>query len=350
VRVAEETSVSAYNTSGLAGGYFRATHDVTSLFGLQSDGQWNAGLDVVAGVQIDQSGAGARSLSTAKLVITYEQDYSLTPHTETKTVRFPLDSTVAGDTGTKRTNCAAAATCGFAYLANIPDATADGDILDVFFEVSGMTSSITAVTLQPQISGGTAGPTFAAQEAGTNAVVTNFSWSPIVGGADFLRNTAQTLNIIVGGVATEVLGGELVVTYRYSTGAAAQTETIRYMMGQATGATGTTKNPVATTSINIANGGLSTKNVWLRVQSAPSANATFTVFGTVSTSTEKSVAYTHTVGVRYGDTPTIIYDMSADAGSIFASASSTNIAASIQSTVSTAPPGVEVLAKPCKYK
>ncbi len=56
-----------------------------------------------------------------KLVITYEEDYSTTPHTALKTVRFPLRSTTAGDSGTKRSNCAAAATCSFAYLLDLPD-------------------------------------------------------------------------------------------------------------------------------------------------------------------------------------------------------------------------------------
>lgn len=339
VYVDEVRTISPWNTSGLAGGYFHSTHDATALFDRQTDAQWNAGLDLVGSVTV----AGPSwTLTTMKLIITYEENYTLVPHTAVKTVRFPLDSTAGSDTGTRTTTCAAGATCSFAYFADIPDAVADADILDAFFEVSGYINSASASTIQVGIRGGTASSSvFNWVETSTNANTISIAWAPSVGSPNFVRNTGQFLDVLLGTVSMTALGGELVVTYRYSTGATAQTETIRYYMNQATGPTGTTKNTAGTTTVVIANGGLSTKHVWLRVETSPSASETFTVFGRVGTSTEKSNAYTITSGVRYGRSPTLYYDMSADAGNIFSG--TTTIAAYTQSSVSTAPPGVEVL-------
>jgi hypothetical protein len=339
VRVGEERVLSAWDTSGLAGGYLRGMYNVAALFDRQGDADWNAGLSVVAGVSVT---GPSWTLATAKLVITYEENFTLVPHTAVKTVRFPLDSTNGSDTGSRTASCAAGATCSFAYTANIPDATADADILDVFFEVNGLIDSAVASTIQLGVRGNSASSSaFNWQEVSTNATNINVTWSPAVGSPNFQRNTIQNLDVLLGTVPMTALGGELVVTYRYSTGATAQTETVRYFMNQATAATGVTKNSAGTTTVTISNGRRSTKNVWLRVQNSPSANATLTVSGKVGTSTEKSNAYTLTAGVRYGDSPTLFYDMSADAGNIFEA--TTSIAAYTQSSVSTSPPGVEVL-------
>jgi hypothetical protein len=333
------SAAGVFNSSGL-GGYVRSTHNVTALFDRQTDAQWNSGLNVYAGVQIDFSGTANRILTTAKLIITYESNYSLVPHNEVKTVRFPLDSTVAGDTGTKQTQCAAAATCGFSYTAVIPDAVSDADIIDVHFDISGEVDSATASTLQPTIAGGTAGTAFNWQETNTDDTHVRVVWGPLVGGANFQRNVAQTLNVTLGTVGMNVLGGELVVTYRYSTGAPVQTETVRYFMDQRATAPGTTKNPVATTSVVIRNGGFKPTNAWFRVHVAPTAANTFTVFGKVGTTTEKSNGYVFTAAnPRSGNTARIIYDMSADIGNMFST--TTNIAGYTQFSAGGAPPGVE---------
>lgn len=338
-RVAEELSLAPFQTSGVTG-YLRSTHDVTALFDRQTDAEWSAGLSVVAGVQADFSGAGNRSLTNAKLVVTYESDFTLVPHTETKTVRFPLDSTNGSDRGTRTTQCAAAATCSFSYLADIPDATADGDILDVYFDIQGEVNSGSVSTLQPTINGGTAGTAFNWVEVLTDDTMVNVAWAPAVGGSDFLRNTAQTLDLLMGTVPMNVLGGELVVTYRYSTGATAQTETVRYFLDQRTAAPGVTRNNFATTTMTVSNVGMSMKHVWYKIHTAPTAGNTFTVFGKVGTSTEASIGYTiAATNPRAGDTPTIIFDLSDRAGNFFAS--STAVTGATQFSAGGAPPSVE---------
>ena len=97
VRVTELAANTAFAGTGLSG-YIRGTHDVTSFFATTTDANWSAGVGVVAAASSTFSGAASRALTTIKLVLTYEQDVSTVSHNEVKTVRFPLASSVAGDT------------------------------------------------------------------------------------------------------------------------------------------------------------------------------------------------------------------------------------------------------------
>jgi hypothetical protein len=337
VRVTEELANTTWSTSGLTT-QIRAVSDATALFQTQTDAQFNAGVATVASVAI--TGPSTR-LGTLKLVITYESDYSTTAHTEVKTVRFPLNSTGTGDTGSRQAVCSASSTCSFAYLADIPDATQDSDILDVWFEITGEMDSSTASTITPQISGGTAGPAFAWIETISDDRYINVFLRPAVGGNDFQRNTAQTLDVVTGTVPLYTLGGELVVTYRYSTGASSQTETIRYFMDQRLSDPSTTKNTFSK-SVAISNSGFSVKNLWFKAHTAPVNAVNIEVFGTVGGATEKSNVYAYNgANPRAGDTATIYYDMSADASSF--SSSPTTVAGAVQfSAAGGAGPAVEL--------
>lgn len=328
-----------FEDSGLSG-YIRLQHDVTPFFDRQTDAEWNGGLDVVASSQIDLQG-GSMALTNMKLILTYESDFSALPHTEVKTVRFPLDSTTTGDTGTKRTACAASATCGFSYNANIPDATADGDILDVWFELSAEVNSGTASNFTPQINGGSAGTAHNWVEAVTDDTNVNVWYRPSVGSPNFQRSTAQTLDIVNGTVPLNVLGGELIITYRYQTDAPSQTETISYYMDQDQADGSTAKNTFSQ-SVYISNAGFTVQNLWYKVRSSMSAGTTFTVFGTVGAAAEQSNAYTiAATNPRSGNAPTIYYDMTADAGSF--TTSPTTIAGATQyNNANGGPHGVEL--------
>ncbi|KKU77407.1 MAG: hypothetical protein UY04_C0058G0002 [Parcubacteria group bacterium GW2011_GWA2_47_7] len=97
---------------------FSVVSDVSGILNRITSVEWNAGIGVLAGL----SATGPSwSLAGMKLVITYEEDVSLVGHDEVKTVRFPLDSTEIGDTGSRQATCAAAATCAFDYRAELPD-------------------------------------------------------------------------------------------------------------------------------------------------------------------------------------------------------------------------------------
>lgn len=339
VRIDEVAANTPYIGSGLSG-YFRGTHEVTSFFATTSDSNWNTGVGVVAAASTTFSAAANRALTTIKLVITYEEDVSAGAHSEVKTVRFPLDSNNGTDTGTRQAACGAAATCGFTYTADIPDAVADADILDVYFEIHGMVDSATASTLQPQISGGTAGPAYAWTEAIADNTTVNVTFRPTVGAPDFTRNTAQTLNIINGAVALGALGGELVVTYRYSTGAAAQTETVRYFVDQDTTNPGTATSTFATSTAAIANSGRSVKSIWYRVQIAPIAAANINIGSEVGTATKRFKTYAITgTNPRSGNSPTIIHDLSADISNFWDT--SVDLGGESRASVSNAPVGIE---------
>jgi murein DD-endopeptidase MepM/ murein hydrolase activator NlpD/methionine-rich copper-binding protein CopC len=337
LRIGEETSVSPLNTSGLSN-YVRFTADATALFDRQTDSDFSTGVGVEVGVTMT---GPSRRLTTLKLVVTYEQDYSMSSHTETKTVRFPVDSTGTNDTGTRQTVCAASSTCAFTYTADIPDAAADADIMDVFFELQGEVDSTTASTMTPSISGGAAGTAFNWTEATLNDTTVNVTYRPSIGSPNFQRNTAQTLNIATGTVPMYALGGEVVVTYNYSTGAASQTETVKYYMDQRTTAPSTTKNTFSK-SVTVSNSGFSVKDLWYKVHAAPISAQTFTVFGTVGAAGETSNAYAiNAVNPRSSDTPTIIYELSANAAS-FSSSTITMAGATQYSGAGGAPAAVEL--------
>ncbi len=339
VKVDNDYAYRLYEDSGLSG-YIRLQHDVTPFFDRQTDSEWNAGIDVVAASNIDTAASNVR-LTNMKLILTYESDFSALPHTETKTVRFPIDSTTAGDTGTKRAACAGSATCSFTYNADIPDATADADILDVWFELSAEVNSATASTFTPQINGGGAGTAYGWSETQTDDTNVNVWYRPSIGSPNFQRSTAQQLDVVNGTVPLNVLGGELIITYRYETDAASQTETISYYMDQDTAAGSSTKNTFSQ-SVYIANSGFSVKNLWYKVRSSMSAATTLTVFGTVGGATEASNAYTiAATNPRSGNAPTIYYNMSADVGS-FTSSPTTIAGATQYSDADGGPHGVEL--------
>jgi murein DD-endopeptidase MepM/ murein hydrolase activator NlpD len=299
-----------YATSGLSY-WVMARANVTSQLSIQSDSDWNSGVAVVTSLSVT---GPTTQLNSMKLVVTYEQDYSDTPHNELKTVRFPLSSTISGDTGTKRTACAGAATCSFTYSAQIPDLI-NGDtanIESVFFEIHATTDSATAPTFTPQINGGSAGTSIG--EGDTIADMRDLFaiYVPPIGGSDFRSNISQQLDIINGAAVLNVLGGELVVTYQYSTGSPLQTETVRYFAQQQAAETGLTKTAFSNSSYTISNIGLSVRNIWYKVTTAQSAAQTFTVYGQVGTALEKSQAYALTGTNSRGGESVIFYDMSAD--------------------------------------
>ena len=339
IRVGEIAANTTYVGSGLSG-YIRGTHDVTAFFATTSDANWNAGVGVVAAASTTFSAAASRVLTTVKLVVTYEEDFSSVAHNEVKTVRFPLHSNNGTDIGTRQAQCALASTCGFTYTANIPDAAADADILDVYFEIHAMVDSVVASTLQPQISGGTAGAAYAWTEAVADNTSVDIIFRPNIGAPNFTRNLQQTLNIITGLVGVNVLGGELVVTYRYSTGAAAQTETVRYFVDQDTTNPGVASSTFATATAVISNSNKSVKNIWYRVQTAPIAAGNIIVGSEVGTATKKFSVYAVTgTNPRSGDSPIIIHDMSADIGNFWNT--SVGLGGESRASVSNAPVGLE---------
>ncbi|KKU77406.1 MAG: hypothetical protein UY04_C0058G0001, partial [Parcubacteria group bacterium GW2011_GWA2_47_7] len=137
------------------------------------------------------------------------------------------------------------------------------------------------------------------------------------------------------------MGGELVITYKYSTDAPRQTETVYYYMLQQPLSSGVTKTTFSQ-SVSIANGARDVRNLWYKVRTPHYAALTLNIFGTVGAGVEASNGYALSgTGARSGET-VAIYDMS-DNRSAFADATTT-VAGAIQwsSATGAASVGVEL--------
>lgn len=329
------TAIYADN-SGVSSPLFSAKADATALFQTQTDGEWASGIAVAGLMSIV---GPSWYLATMKLVITYEEDFSLVPHDATKTVRFPLRSTQAGDSGTRRSDCGAGTTCSFTYTLDLPDLATTSDIVDAWFEISLVENSVANVT--PSINGGSAGTVHNALEALNDGMERTLIYRPMIGAPNF-ATTTQTLDIAIANNAVGALGGEVVVTYAYSTGAATQVETVQYWIGQATALPGTASTSFAQLA-TIANGGLDPRNIWFRVHdSVTTVNPNDVAVGaTIGASATNTITYTATLSLARGGEYRLIHDMGSATTSW--TGSSTSLAIDVRHRLATydGPPAVE---------
>ena len=325
------------DNSGLSSPILSAKANVTALFQGQTDAEWNAGLAAVAMMSVN--GPGWIN-ATMKLVVTYEQNYTLVPHTELKTVRFPLRSTAAGDSGTRRADCAAASTCSFTYTLDIPDLGADADIVDAWFEISYVDNAAASVTLS--INGGAAGVAHTPNEALGDGMERFLIYRPAITTPNLTPNATGQLDAVIATSAVGALGGELVVTYKYSTGATTQTETIQFWMGQATTLPGTASTSFAQVA-NVLNGGRVIRNIWFKVHDSVTTVTTndTAIAGKIGTSATTTVTYRPTLTLARGGELRIIHDMGAATTSWSGTSTSLSIDVRHQAATYDAAAGVE---------
>jgi hypothetical protein len=315
-------------TSGLTP-QMQSRGDVTGLLDAISDAQWNTGVNVYAGLAVT---GPTWTAATMKLIITYDETYSLAANS-VKTVRFPLDSTRSAtttDSGSTQAACPATTTCSFTYLATMPDLASNSDIYAAWFEIRSVTDAATVATGTPKINGGSAGTVLTEGETTADTRDSFYIFKPAIGGSDFNPNVQGQLDFLNGPTARNVLGGELVVTYKYATSAATQTETLKYLMGQETSAGGTSTTTYSQ-AVSIANGGLSVKNAWFKIRTANSSALFLTAEGKIGTSASTTNVYTM-VGTNSRAGEAIIYHDLGNATSSFSSATTTVIAALKRST------------------
>ena len=254
-----------WNANSSVTGMISAKADATMLFQHQSDANWNAGVSILG----EASVVGPTwNMSTMKLVITYEEDFSATPHTALKTIRYPLRSTTAGDSGTKNTDCTVG-TCSFRYAMDLPDLATTSDIVDAWFEVSYVDDAVATTTIG--INGGSAGVAHKALDAVNDNHEQFIIYRPPVGAPNLATTTVGQLDVVVAGTSVGALGGELVVTYKYNTGAPTQVETVRYFMGQQLTAPTGTASSTYNKTITVSNYGVIPNYVWYKY-SAPIQN------------------------------------------------------------------------------
>ena len=289
------------STSGI-GGNISAKADATMLFQHQTDANWNAGVSVVGQASVK---GPSWNMATMKLIITYEEDYSVTPHTALKTVRFPLRSTTAGDNGTKAIDCPVS-TCSFNYTLDLPDLATTSDIMDAWFEVHYNDDATATATIS--INGGAAGVAHKALPAVTSNHEHFIVYRPLIGSPNFATGTVGQLDVAVAGTLIGALGGEVLITYKYNTSAPIQIETVRYFMGQvltAQGVASTTYNKIAT----ISNAGVVPSNVWFKYTAANYGPLLFSATAKVGESASSTFRATSTMtNIMTGNT-TYIFDV-----------------------------------------
>ncbi|MFN3966398.1 MAG: hypothetical protein ACK4JE_01705, partial [Endomicrobiia bacterium] len=184
------------------------------------------------------------NMHSAKLYITYE--YDDTSPTQIKTVRFPLfSSSVDGTYGCASTEAQqiSPVSVPFKYLCEIPESGIT--INQVWFEIRGLRQSGATTTdgsINVNISGYGNEPTMTLDGALVDTY--RFRYLSSTGTPQgFSINTLQTVYVNLSGKAnTNVLGGEVVITYEYPNTASTKLKTISYFFAQSTGTVGSVTN------------------------------------------------------------------------------------------------------------
>ncbi len=282
------TSTGAIGGTGTESAYVRLRANVTSEADLAAYGGGGASRSFAVGYCFSTAATCSGSTSanvfaaTAKLVITYT--YNSTDATQTNTVLYPLESTTAGDTGSKvaaQAPCTIDTNCPkFAYNADIPEV---GTQVSQHFNVRGTIDQATTTDaeLTPQVDGSASGSLVHSEAALSG----NGGWSDyrFSGLSGYLNNTAQNLEVgVTGATSVDALGGEDSVTYTYAANAATKTKTVSYPVGQVTTAVdNTTKSSLTGPTVYMPEAGVTIKKAWFRVHTAPDAAA-----GTLSVTTK----------------------------------------------------------------
>lgn len=310
-------------------GYYHGQHNVTSLFAEETnDATWNSGgVQVKFGIKTIHS-AGNRTLTSMKLVVTYETDFNLSWHDEVKTVRIPLQSVES--IGTRATPCTMGSDCNFTYSRSIPDLAS---IISSHFEVTAQMDG----TVNPSIylaSNGATSPNFTATETSNDSTALRYLWQIPTQNLDATTTPNQTGTLTFhngSGSALNMygIGGELIITYRYNTASVSQLETLRFPVGQQVTAA-FAKTIIGTSTPYISNQGASVRDAWIRYYSAPYGAGNITFYGKLGSAPERSLVASSTVVNRSGGERMYYLNLAQDIGSF--SMPTTNISASIAFT------------------
>jgi len=232
----------------------------------------------------------------AKLVVTYEYDSDSA--TQTNTVLYPLESTTAGDQGSKRAEqaaCTMDTNCPlFNYNVQAPEIASQ---LSQWFAPGISSEQATAATITdhqitPQVNGSASGPVHYVEMAlGGNGGQVDFL---VDGLAGYANNSAQSMEMGTN-TASTLMGGEAHLTYTYANSAATKTRTVVYPVGEVCTSGCTTKSALTGSTVYFAESGVSIQKAWFRVHSSHGASTTN---GTLSLTT-KVGANTETAQAGY---------------------------------------------------
>jgi hypothetical protein len=212
--------------------------------------------------------------ANAKLVITYV--YDTDSPTQTNTVLYPLESTTAGDQGSKRAeqaSCTINSNCPLLnYNVQAPEISSQ---LSQWFSLQlsseQTANSITDHAITPQVDGNANGPVHYFEQA----LARNGGWlNYLVDGlTGYASNAAQALEIGTD-IPSTVMGGEAYLTYTYANSAATKTRTVVYPAGEVCTTGCTTKSALTGPTVFFAESGASIKKAWFRVHTSHGASTT----------------------------------------------------------------------------
>jgi len=222
--------------------------------------------------------------ATAKLVVTYAYDENSA--TQANTVVYPLESTTAGDQGSKRAeqaSCTVNTNCPlFSYNVQAPEISSQ---LSQWFDVGMSSEQATGTTttdhqVTPQVDGNASGPVHYLEMAlGGNGGLVTYRVDGLTG---YANSTAQSLEIGTN-TASTLMGGEANLTYTYLNSAATKTRTVVYPAGEVCTTGCTTKSALTGPTVYFAESGVSIQKAWFRVHSSHGASTTN---GTLSLTTK----------------------------------------------------------------
>ncbi|MEI8361292.1 MAG: hypothetical protein WCG01_04135 [bacterium] len=284
-----DATVLAYDQTAAGSNYVRLLFDVTNEAQLAAYQGGGATLSGQVGYNIKRTSAvNSISESKAMLVITYQYAEKQTVN-QTNTVFYPLESTVAGHSGTRLSaqidDCVLDSTCPkFTYRMDIPEiklSLADwyqmynhhdnGTTGDLLTSVNLDGTNIDSATYVYEL----------AQGGGQGGAP--IMYFPNVSG--FVENATSTLEYKAtspGGAMTHYLiGGEAVDTYVASSSATIKTKTVSFPLGVTTNGNSTAQ---ASSTVNVyfpengtATGTVQIKKAWFRVVSNNGASAARTL-------------------------------------------------------------------------
>ncbi|MDA3840399.1 MAG: fibronectin type III domain-containing protein [Patescibacteria group bacterium] len=260
----------------------RLLYDVTSETQLAAYAGASANMEGQIGYRIERGGASnSISYASAKLVVTYVYDDSVTSNV-TNTVYYPLDSDVAGHSGTRLSSQANGCTLNtdcptFSYQMDIPEYGSSisdwfvGQIVndhnnstksdDIDFDVNIETYNINSATVIHEVA-----------NAGSQSKPLSYYFGSVPG---LTPNVAQSLEMHPNSSLAYnyfLMGGEVAMTYISSSTEATKTRTVSFPLGVTNnGASTALSNSSADVYFpeNGASSGVVTiKDAWVRIVSS----------------------------------------------------------------------------------
>ncbi|PLX21209.1 hypothetical protein C0584_03275 [Candidatus Parcubacteria bacterium] len=293
--------------------HIRILYDVTNETQLAAYTGNSSLMEAQVGYRIER-GAITDSIAhaSAQLVITYVYNDSLTENI-TKTVYYPLDSDVAGDSGTRLSSQANGCTLDtdcptFDYQMDIPEY---GTSLSNWFKTqyvndhnnSNKTEDVSLDVNIETVNVNSATVVHENVNAGTQARPPVYYFGGLPG---LSPNTAQKLEMHPASSLAYVyylMGGEVAMTYVASSSAATKTRTVSYPLGVLNNGASTALSSAAVDVYfpenGAASGVVSVKDAWVRIVSSNyvSAPVSVTVSTQVGTNTQSgNYAYNYDPG------------------------------------------------------